>query len=64
MRSYDLMGLRWGVATRRDQDNEFAFRRNSQIVLLLRMAAKIVAADRIWTGKITLPAVDRVPGTN
>jgi hypothetical protein len=64
MRSYDLMGLRWGVAARRDQDNESAFRRNSQIVLLLRIAAKIIAAGKIWTGKITPPAVDRIPDTN
>jgi hypothetical protein len=61
MRSYDLMGLRWGVAARWDQDNESAFRRNSQIVLLLRMAAEIIAAGKIGTGKITPPPVDRIP---
>ena len=58
------MGLRWGVAARRDPDNESAFRRNSQIVLLLRIAAKIVTAGKIWTGQIMQPAVDRIPDTS
>jgi hypothetical protein len=58
------MGLRWGVAARRDHDNESAFRRNSQIVLLLRMAAKIIAAGKIWTGKITPLAAARISDTN